>query len=333
MSALRWPRVMAVVAALLAVTIQPQGGLASPRESQIFEVWLQDLRSEALAKGIGEATLDKALANLQPIPRVLELDKKQPEFKLSFAKYMRQVVPKARIQAARKKSSDRAPLLAKISKKYGVPPRFIVALWGVETDFGRVTGSFPVIAALATLAYDGRRSSYFRTELLNALTILDQGHITPEKMIGSWAGAMGQSQFMPSSFLRFAEDYDGDGHRDIWGTEADVFASVANYLSKSGWKGDQTWGRAVRLPKKFDPALADPKIKKTLDEWNKLGVRQSNGKPLPTQKPISSFLVLPEGRGGAAFLAYTNFETILKWNRSNLFALAVGHLADGVGGQ
>ncbi|MBF0093020.1 MAG: lytic murein transglycosylase [Alphaproteobacteria bacterium] len=329
-----WRRFVMAVAALASLSASE--AWASPAEKQIFEVWLQDLRTEALGKGIKEDTLNKALADVRPIPRVLELDKKQPEFKLSLAKYLQQVVPKARIQAAQGKLAAHAALLKEISGKYRVPSRFIVALWGVETDFGRVTGSFPVVAALATLAYDGRRSAFFRSELLNALTILDQGHIAPEKMKGSWAGAMGQSQFMPSSFLRFAEDYNGDGHKDIWGTEADVFASIANYLSKSGWKEDQTWGMSVRLPKKFDEKLADPKIRKTLAEWNALGVRQGNGQPLPVPKAkgtLSASVLLPEGKGGRAFLVHGNFETILKWNRSNLFAIAVGQLADGVGGR
>ena len=211
-------------------------------------------------------------------------------------------------------------------------PRFIVALWGIETDFGRYLGGFPVIPALASLAYDGRRSTYFRKELFNALTVIDQGHIAAKDMMGSWAGAMGQNQFMPSSFLRYAVDYDGDGRRDIWGTHADIFASSANYLSKVGWRGDQTWGRRIRLPGGFDRALVGLKVRKGLRDWQNLGVRRPDGRDLPTRNLRSSILQLG-GVNGSAYVVYDNFHAILRWNRSNLFATAVGILADRIGGR
>ena len=176
-----------------------------------------------------------------------------------------------RLKAAREHLQGNRALLAEVGRRYGVQPRFIVALWGIETGFGKVTGNFPVIAALATLAYDGRRSTFFRGELIAALRIVDEGKIDPQEMLGSWAGAMGQSQFMPSSYLRFAVSYRGDGHGDIWHSSEDVFASIANYLHQSGWHGDETWGREVRLPAKFDPALIGLGVKKSLAEWRKLG--------------------------------------------------------------
>jgi len=197
----------------------------------------------------------------------------------------------------------------------------------VETDFGRLTGGFPVISALATLAYDGRRSKYFRKALLGAIKIIDDGHIKAADMTGSWAGAMGQSQFMPSSFLAYAVDYDGDGRKNIWTSREDVFASTANYLARVGWKGDQTWGRAVRLPKDMDPALAGLKIRKRLSQWRKLGVRRADGGALPKRDLMAS-LVLAEGPGSPAFLVYGNYRAILKWNRSTFYALAIGSLAD-----
>jgi membrane-bound lytic murein transglycosylase B len=297
-----------------------------------FATWLAGLRGEALGRGIRPQTLDAALAGVAPIPRVIELDRRQPEFTLTFDDYIGRVVPPARVERGRQQLDENRALLDQVSRRYGVQSRFVVALWGIESDFGRITGSFKIVPALATLAYDGRRSSYFRRELLDALRILDDGHATPDTMIGSWAGAMGQSQFMPSSFLRFAVDFDGDGRRDIWQTRADVLASAANYLAQSGWKGDETWGRAVRLPPGFDAALADQKVEKTLSQWQALGVRRSDGGDLPT-RPVMASLVLPAGPEGPAFLAYNNYKVILKWNRSHFFAIAAGTLADRIEGR
>ncbi|MEO5374770.1 MAG: lytic murein transglycosylase [Alphaproteobacteria bacterium] len=323
---LRGLATVACLAGGLLVGAGAETTAAAEPQTQSFEAWLQDLRTEAAGRGITAKTLDATLTGVQPIPKVLDLDRRQPEFKLSFEKYMATAASPARMDKGRRLMATHKALLEAVGRKYGVQPRFIVALWGIETDFGRVTGGFPVIPALATLAYDGRRSKYFRQELMDALLIVDQGHIAADRMIGSWAGAMGQSQFMPSSFLKFAEDYDGDGRRDIWGTRADVFASAANYLAKSGWNADETWGRAVRLPKGFDTSLATFDVHKSLEEWSRLGVRAADGRPLP-KKAIRAALVLAQP-GGPAFLVYGNFETVLKWNRSNLFALAVGHLAD-----
>jgi membrane-bound lytic murein transglycosylase B len=304
----------------------PEAGAA-----QKFSNFLKGVRKEALRKGIAAKTLDAALKGIKPIPRVVELDRKQPEFSMTFAKYRQIVAPKSRVKRGRKKFAENRKILDEVSAKYGVQARFIVAFWGIETGYGRTLGGFKVIPALATLAHDGRRSKYFRTELMNALKILDQGHISPAKMIGSWAGAMGQSQFMPSSFINFAVDHDGDGRRDIWRTRADVFASAANYLAKSGWRGDETWGRAVRLPKKFNVNHAGLKVRKDLATWQKLGIRNRNGSNLPARK-LRASLILPEkGRTKPAYLVYQNFRTILKWNRSNYFALGVGILSDAIG--
>ncbi|MGE0726163.1 MAG: lytic transglycosylase domain-containing protein, partial [Alphaproteobacteria bacterium] len=194
-------------------------------------------------------------------------------------------------------------------------------------SYGRITGNFSVVAALATLAYDGRRASYFRSELLNALRILQEGHISPAAMRGSWAGAMGQNQFMPSSFLRFAVDHDGDGRRDIWGTQADVFASIANYLAGSGWNQGQTWGRPVLLPAGFDAGLAGSDGRRALDRWSRLGVVQADGSPLPASD-LAAEIVLPAKRLQPAFVTYDNYRVLLRWNRSNYFALAVSEIAD-----
>ena len=304
---------------------------AVPGSAEDFQIWLGKLRVEAEGKGISRSVLDEALAGIQPIPRVIELDRRQPEFTLTFTQYRDRVVPQSRIKKGRVKYQENRDLLEEIGGKIGVQPRFIVALWGIETDFGRVTGGFKVIPALATLAHDGRRSAFFRKELLNALQILHEGHIAPKEMMGSWAGAMGQSQFMPSSFLAHAVDYDGDGRRDIWTTRPDVFASAANYLAKSGWRADQTWGREVKLPRDFDLALADLKVRKPIGGWQALGVRQPDGGDLPTRQ-LSASIVLPEkGKMSPAYLVYSNYRTTLRWNRSTYFALAVGLLSDGIG--
>jgi membrane-bound lytic murein transglycosylase B len=292
-----------------------------------FPSWLAALKQEARQAGIRDATLERAFAGVQPIPRVIELDRKQPEKTMTFAQYMERVVSQTRIAEARRRLEENRAVLEPIGRKFGGQPRFIVALWGIETNFGQNMGSFSVVASLATLAYDGRRSTFFRKELLNALRILDQGHITPEAMLGSWAGAMGQSQFMPSSFLAYAVDWDGDGRRDIWGTRADVFASIANYLAKSGWKGDAGWGAEVRLPSSFDSRLAGLEVKKPIAFWQDIGVRQPDGRGFSGSSGEAS-LVLPGGSDGPALLVTENYRAILRWNNSVYFASAVGYLAD-----
>lgn len=320
----------AAMAALLIFGLVLGGGGAARAADQPFETWLEGVRAEARQKGISEATVQAALADIQPIPRVIELDRRQPEFTLTFQQYLDRVVPQARIDKGRRLMAEHKALLTRIEGQFGVPARQIVALWGIETDFGRVTGGFKVIPALATLAHDGRRSAFFRKELMDALKIVDDGHIDAERMLGSWAGAMGQNQFMPSSFRAYAIDYTGDGKRDIWTTLPDVLASIANYLSRVGWKNDQTWGREVQLPAGFDIGLAENKTRKAIPEWQALGVRRADGSDLPA-RDLPAQIVLPAGAGGPAYMVYDNFEVILKWNRSTYFAIAAGTLADALG--
>ncbi len=324
----RYTRARNMVIGAVLLTMMPNIGHAA---TQDFAAWLQDFRTEALGKGIRAETLDATLTNLTPIPRVVELDRKQPEFTLTFDQYLTRVVPQARVEKGRAKLAENRELLAEIGKKYGVQPRFIVAFWGIETDFGRIDGGFSVVQSLATLAYDGRRSTFFRGELIRALRIIDQGHISPEAMRGSWAGAMGHFQFMPSTFESYAVDGDGDGKRDIWRNKRDAFSSAANYLSKSGWKDDETWGRAVKLPNGFNAKLVGLDTKKNLDEWAKMGVVRPDGSPLPNRADIVASLVLAEGDKGPAFLVYNNYRVTLKWNRSTFFAVAVGTLAERIG--
>ena len=297
---------------------------------EAFENWLSELRQEALASGVSEATIADALTNVTLREKVVKADRNQPEFKMTYPIYLKKVVTAGRVEKGKRLWAEHKELLDEIGAHYGVQPRFIVALWGIESSFGRYTGGFSVINALVTMAYDGRRAAFFRKELIEALRIIDEGHIAVGDMKGSWAGAMGQSQFMPSSFRAYAVDWDKDGRRDIWGTKADVFASIANYLKQARWRDDLTWGRQVRLPAGFDGAkLAEDKIVKSMAEWRALGLRNYDGDPLP-QRDLKSRLVLPDGDEAMAFIVYSNFDSTLRWNRSNYFALAVGALSDGM---
>lgn len=292
-----------------------------------FDGWVKTFKAEAIKNGISSSLLNQAFDGVAPIPRIIALDRKQPESRMTFGEYRKKIVSRLRIQRGREMMAQHRDLLNTIGEQYGVQPRFIVALWGIETFYGKNSGSYRMIDALATLAFDGRRSQYFRTELLNALKILQDGHTTLERMKSSWAGAMGQCQFMPSSFLQLAVDHDGDGRKDIWNTPADVFASAANYLSQSGWKGKQIWGRRAHLPEGFNIQQASLKISKPLYDWQSLGVRKSDGSDLPIVSMKAS-LVLPDGTGGPAYLIYNNYRVIMKWNRSTYFATSVGLLAD-----
>jgi membrane-bound lytic murein transglycosylase B len=305
----------------------PPVGEAIAATDQPFDAWLQDLRKDALAAGISKATLDEATRGLEPIPRVIELDRAQPEGRFTYVGYRDRVLAEARISQGRRLLKEHRVLLERVAADYGVQPRFIVALWGVETSYGQFTGGHSVVAALATLAHEGRRADFFRSELINALKILDQGHIGAAEMRGSWAGAMGQSQFMPSSFLRFAVDYDKDGRRDIWGSLPDVFASIANYLAKSGWNDRYTWGRPVRLASYDGGGAAGLEEVRPLPEWQSLGIRRDNGRDLPLV-PLDASLVQTDDGQGPAYLVYKNFRVLMIWNRSTYFALTVGQLSD-----
>jgi membrane-bound lytic murein transglycosylase B len=315
----RWGALVALIGGSLA--------LPALAEAPSFDAWVAELRAEAHAAGISEPTLDAALEGIAPIARVIELDRRQPEGRLTFHDYNQRVLSESRIARGRELLREHRQLLDRVAADYGVQPRFIVALWGIESTYGTFTGEYPVIAALATLAYDGRRAAFFRKELLQALRILDQGDVTPVQMMGSWAGAMGQSQFMPSSYLAHAVDYDGDGRRDIWGTPADVFASIANYLAKAGWNDRYTWGRQVRLPEQLGALAAGLEVVKPLPEWHALGVRRSDGLDLPAVALDAALLQMDDGEG-PAYLVYQNFRVLMAWNRSTYFALTVGELAD-----
>ena len=292
-----------------------------------FSIFLDEVASEALSLGISKKVINDFKKSSVFIPKVIKYDKSQPEFKLTLDQYLKRVVTPLKIKNANKKYKENKAILIKVGEFYGVQPRFIVALWGIETDFGRLTGGFPVISSLSTLAFEGRRHDYFKKELLNALKIIDKGHISLKKMTGSWAGAMGQCQFMPSSFLNYASDWDKNGTKDIWNSKGDVFASAANYLKKVGWSNKTTWGRKV------DISNYKIKHKKNkilyLDDWSNLGVLKNNKNKLPSNK-LKARLIIPDNYGQYGYLVYNNFENLLNWNRSNYFAIAVGKLSDNI---
>jgi membrane-bound lytic murein transglycosylase B len=315
---------------IFAIPLFAASGAAGSAKAALegdFYAFLFAVRRDATAQGIRLSTIERALRNAEFLSHVIELDRKQPERQLTFAEYLEKVVTADRMDNARRHLAENRVLLDGIWRRYYVDPRVIVALWGIESDFGKVMGDYAVVSALATLGYDGRRSTYFRGELISALRIIDQGHIGADNMKGSWAGAMGQCQFMPSTFLGYAVDYDGDGRRDIWNDRADVLASIANYLARLGWRGGEGWGREVMLPAGFDIRLSGLEVKRPLGEWSRLGVRGADGGPLAAREWEAS-LVMPDGEGGPVFLVYDNFRTIMRWNKSTYFAAAVGYLAD-----
>lgn len=296
-----------------------------------FAAFLAGVRAEAVRAGVSPATADRALAGVRFNDHVLELDRNQPETKLTWAQFRAKIVTDKRVAEGREAARANASVLRAIKARYGVDDGVLLGIWGLESNFGATGGNYSVIEALATLAYDGRRSSFFRAELIAALKILDAGDISPERMVGSYAGAMGQPQFMPSSYLRYAVDFEGNGRRDIWGSKSDSLASIANYLEKSGWKRDEPWGQQVRLPDRFDASLAGRDKTRTLGDWSRIGVRRLDGGAF-SRADVSGAVLLPDGEGGDAFMAYANFGAIRRYNASDYYVLSVGLIGDRVVG-
>ncbi len=287
----------------------------------------EQLREQSLAAGISAATVESVFADLQFTPHVVKQDRNQPHKKLRHEDYLQKVITNDKIERARSRYREHAELLTALEQQYGVEGKFLVALWGVESNFGRLMGKHHVPSALATMAYEGRRREFFSKEFLAALTIIDNGDISNDAMRGSWAGAMGQCQFMPSSYLNFAADGDGDGRKDIWGNTADVLASIANYLHKNGWRRDETWGRQVQLVQELGLTPAQLREARSLTEWQTLGVRRDTGADLPA-RDLKARLLLPDDPSERTYLIYNNYDVLLRWNRSKHFATSVGYLAE-----
>jgi membrane-bound lytic murein transglycosylase B len=302
----------------------------SADDKQGFARWLAQVEHDAIAQGVPASIVESALRGVTPLPRVIELDRRQPETTLTFQQYVSRVVVPDKIAAGRKLRVQNRKLLRSVSDRYGVSPKIIMALWAIESGYGHAMGDTRVVDSLATLAFDGRRPDLFRAELIAALKILGRGRFDSGMLKGSWAGAMGQVQFMPSTYLQYAVNYGHQGEPDIWRDTADVFASAANYLSALGWKREENWGREVKLPARFDAGQLGLPVQRTVAEWGKQGVRRVDGGPLP-QSAIEGSVIAPDGVGGRAFLVYDNFRAIMKWNRSTYFALAVGLLGDAIG--
>lgn len=321
-----------VFAGCLTLGIAGTSAFAQSEEtSPPFETWLSDLEAEALSKGFDATVVSTALRGVAPIERVIELDRRQPEFTLTFRKYLNGAISEKRVKRGRELLAKHKDLLDKVAAKHGVQPRFLIAFWGLETNFGDYFGKFPVVGALATLAHDRRRAKFFREQLLAALEIMSRGDM-PVDVKGSWAGAMGNFQFIPTTYRDFAIDFDGDGKRDLWNNMADGFGSAAHYLSRSGWDSSGTWGREIKLPEGFDFALAGLNRNRKLADWQALGVRRADGRNLPNVD-VEGSIVIPSGHKGPAFMVYKSFHAILRWNRSIFYAIAIGHLADRISGQ
>lgn len=307
----------------------------SDRQPSGFSRWLnEDVRGDALQAGIDARVFDREVQTIRYLPKVIELDRKQPEHKITFNEYQSRTFTAQRVAEGRALLDQNRSLLNQIERQYGVPAEYIVSFWGMETSYGRNTGGYDLLSSLATLAYDGRRGAYFKGEFIKALKILNEGHIDRAHFKGSWAGAMGQVQFMPTTWRSYAVDYNGDGHKDIWTTRADAFASAANYLRSIGWNAHESWGREVSTLHGISESLIDKKIRKTAAEWAALGVRDKNGQALPTSSMDGTYyLVKPRSNDGKMYLGSSNLAAIMQWNNSSFFALTVGQLADAVAGR
>lgn len=325
----------------LAIALRAQAPVAQA-ERPDFGDWMSSLRQEASSRGVTAATIERALAFDEPLAVVVERDRTQAETILTVDQYVERRLTRALVRTARQRAGTHRSLLRDVSRTYQVPSRYLVAIWGLESNFGRFSGVRPTVHALATLAWDGRRAALFRDELFAALEILDRGYIDHDRLKGSWAGAMGQAQFMPSSYLKYAEDFDGDGRRDIWASQGDVFASIANFLKQHGWQDGHTWGREVALPdggwSRISEAVGlrdagcravrEMTVALPVEKWRALGVRAVDRSALPRVDLTGSLV----STGRRAFLVYDNYESLLQYNCAHAYALSVALLADRMGG-
>jgi membrane-bound lytic murein transglycosylase B len=308
------------------------GVAAGPALARSVDGFVDGVWADAKARGVPRKIFDAAMGGFQPLPKVLELTRTQPEFVSTAADYIGKRVTDGQTQRGRDNAGEWRQTLAAVSSRYGVQGEILLAIWGIETNFGGYMGGNNTVHALATLTHGGYRADYFRGELLTALDILTQGHVQPKSMVGSWAGAMGHPQFMPSSFMRYAVDFRGDGHKDIWGSVPDALASAANYLKSFGWRAGETWGYEVRVPKGFDYGHVWSGTSATLRDWVAAGITRANGRAFPRESDVAR-LLMPMGGHGPVFLVLLNFGVIKRYNNSDSYALAVGHLADRILGS
>lgn len=321
------------LAGLLLAGMLCSGPLAAQPDAAApdFAACVAGLEDRARAAGISDEVVTGVLGNVEWIERVIELDRKQPEFTQTFADYYNRRVTAERVEQGRQLLARHRTILDRVQRESGVPAHYLVSFWGLETNFGAYFGKMPVPDSLATLACDPRRSGFFADELMAALKIIDAGDIAADDMLGSWAGAMGHVQFLPSVFLKFARDGDGDGKRDLWGSVPDAMASAGNFLSHLGWQRGLRWGREIRLPDDFDYGLSGRDNEQPLSAWVEIGVTDVWGRALP-RLPLPASVLVPAGHAGPAFIVYDNFDVIMRWNRSEFYALAVGRLADRIAG-
>lgn len=318
---------LSILSATLLISSPSLMALETAAVETTFEQCRTSLRQDAKSKGFSNFILNDVISDLKPLERVIKLDRSQPEFTESFAGYVRKRVSEYRVETGKRMLAQHAVLLSKLTQQYGVPARYIVAFWGLETNYGSYKGKIEILNALATLACDPRRSRYFTQELYNLFSLLDDQRVQREQLLGSWAGAMGHMQFMPTTLITYGVDGDGDGKLNVWGSVPDALTSAANYLQRIGWNKEEIWGRKVELPKNF--AFGDVVLgtRYPLSHFKKLGITKSYNRPLP-HYDTQAKLILPSGHMGPAFLVYDNFSIILKWNFSQNYALAVGLLAD-----
>ena len=307
-----------------------QPGPTAADEARFAEC-LPALGRQARDAGVDPALVDAIVPALAFQAKVIELDRKQPEFSRTFGDYLSARVTPGRVERGRALYAEYGDFLGSLAQRYGIPGRYLVAFWGLETNFGGYMGSTPTLDSLATLACDTRRSKFFTSEFITALKVVQREQLSPDAMRGSWAGAMGHTQFMPSTYARYAVDGDGDGQIDLWGSPRDALASGANFLSQLGWRPGERWGREVQVGEAFPFERTGLKERLPLSEWAQLGVRAADGKRLP-RSTLSGSILVPAGASGPAFLVYDNFRVIMGWNRSEFYALSVGYLADRIGG-
>ncbi len=327
---LRTRFVFPMLAMLVALPVAAEQAMPEATSTEPFADCIERLQQRGREEGLSEEVVTEVLGKVSYSEKVIELDGRQPEFAETFTNYLAKRVTESRIETGRELLDKHRPLLLRLQRQYGVQPQYLISFWGLETNYGGYTGFFPVLDSLATLACDPRRSTYFTSELMAALNIVDDG-VPAESMLGSWAGAMGQTQFMPSVYRRFARDGDGDGKVDLWGSAPDALTSAAAFLQHIGWEAGWRWGREVSLPQDFAYIDAGRSNRRPLKEWRKRGVRMTGGKLVPALD-VPTAVIVPAGHKGPAFAVYPNFDVILRWNLSDFYAIAVGHLADRING-